>query len=142
MSSLVTLLASQARTASDIGATATIQGAFKALMFMLNVTAAAADSGDLLDVYVQDSQDGTVFTDLVRFTRVLGNGGVKKFYAFANALVSPTVAMGPVQDCAMAAGVRAGPCGPYFRGKFVITPDGDQVADQSYTFELTMRKMQ
>lgn len=145
MSSLKTLLASAVRTTSvsggTAGATEIIPQGVKALLFMLDVTAAAADSGDLLDVYVQDSQDGTIFTDMVRMTQILGNGGVKQIYAVLNTLVAPTVAMGPVQACAMTAGVRSGPCGPYIRGKYVITPDGDQVADQSFTFSLTMREM-
>jgi hypothetical protein len=138
MTNLRTLLASEARIVSGVGATVNVPSGTKALMFMLDVTATAQDVGDLLDVYVQDSQDGIIFTDLVRFTQVLGNGGVKQLYAIANLQVAPTLALGPVQNCSMAAGVRSGPCGPYVRSKYVITPDGDSVADQSFTFGLNM----
>jgi hypothetical protein len=140
MSSLVALLASEARITSGVGASASAKGA-KALIFLLDVTVAAKDVGDLLDVYVQDSIDGVIFTDLVRFTQVLGNAGAKKYYAVVNLQANPTTGMGPVQDCTMSAGARQGPCGSTIRPKFVITPDGDSTEDQSFTFELSMLKL-
>lgn len=141
MSSLVTLLASEARTASGSGSTVSVPKGTKALLFLLDVTAAAKDVGDLLDVYVRDSFDGVVFTDMVRFTQVLGNGGAKKYYAVVNLRATPTTGMGPVQDCVMSAGARQGPCGPTLRAEYVIMPDGDPTADQSFTFELNMLKL-
>ena len=50
------------------------------MVVTLDVTAAATAAGDILDVYVDTSFDGaTTWVNLGRFTRVLGNGGVKKF---------------------------------------------------------------
>jgi hypothetical protein len=52
---------------------------FREAIFDLNVTAAATDVGDLLDVYVDTSLDGgTLWINVVHFTQVLGNGGAKR----------------------------------------------------------------
>ena len=45
------------------------------ITFTLDVTAAEKDAQDLLDVYVQAKLDGTNWTDVLRFTQVLGDGG-------------------------------------------------------------------
>ena len=49
---------------------------------VLDVTAAATDVGDTLDVYVDVSFDaGTSWVNAIHFAQVLGNGGAKKFVA-------------------------------------------------------------
>lgn len=58
---------------------------FKRLELLLNVTAAATEAGDTLDVLVDSSPDGGVtWVNLVHFTQVLGNGGAKKFVAIVD----------------------------------------------------------
>ncbi len=58
----------------------TLQQPWKELMVQLDVTAAATDVGDTLDVYVDMSIDnGTKWVNIIHFTQVLGNGGVKTF---------------------------------------------------------------
>ena len=55
---------------------------YKELMVQLDVTAAATDVGDTLDVYVDMAIDGgTKWHNIIHFTQVLGNGGAKTFVA-------------------------------------------------------------
>lgn len=57
------------------------------LNVILDVTEAATDAADTLDVYVDTSFDGgTTWVNIGHFTQVLGNGGAKKFIMsfFAN----------------------------------------------------------
>lgn len=61
------------------------------LSFELDVTAAATAAGDTLDVYVQTTLDGTNWVDVVHFTQVLGNGGVKRFFAKISKDVAETM---------------------------------------------------
>src|SRR3954462_5183744 len=48
-------------------------------VFVLDVSAAATDVGDTLDIKVQTTLDGTNFFDAVYFTQILGNGGAKRY---------------------------------------------------------------
>jgi len=84
------LLASAARTATSTGSTPVekILAGFKVLFFQLDVTAAATAAGDKIDVYVQTTLDGTKWVDIVHFTQILGNGGVKLFRTKVNADVA------------------------------------------------------
>lgn len=59
----------------------TLPSSMAAVSFVLDVTAAASDATDLLDVRVQTMIDGTNWVDVVYFTQVLGNGGSKRFVA-------------------------------------------------------------
>lgn len=111
-------------------------------IFMLNVTAAATDATDTLDVYLQSSIDeGVTYDDFVHFTQVLGNGGAKKFLAEwmarTGAPNNPETEMHAPSDAAMAAGVKQGPVGPLWRVKWVIVDPGAGVA--SFTFSLAMQ---
>ncbi len=57
-----------------------LQQKFTELIVVLDVTAAATDATDTLDVYVDTSFDGgATFVNIGHFTQVLGNGGAKKF---------------------------------------------------------------
>lgn len=87
-----TLLASTTETATDNNQATPVKLASLAngFVFVLDVTAAATEAGDLLDVFVQTKADGTNFVDVVHFTQVLGNGGAKRFYAKINADVVMT----------------------------------------------------
>lgn len=88
----------------------------------LNVSAAASGAGDTLNVYVQTTVDnGATWDDLISFTQVLGNGGVKKFLARWQGTAAPTTAMAAPQDGALAAGtVVQGPKGVDWRVKAVV----------------------
>lgn len=78
-----TLLASTTQTGATAGASgsAVRLPVSRAMAFTLDVTAAATAVGDILDVYVQTKADGTNWLDVVRFARVLGNGGTKRYVA-------------------------------------------------------------
>lgn len=76
----VSLHDSAARTATGTGAAVSGLGEWRNLILQLDVTAAATDSGDTLDVFVQTTVDGTNWIDVYHFTQVLGNGGAKRYY--------------------------------------------------------------
>lgn len=77
-----TLLASAAQTTTSTGTAAVDLFQFcggdhahiNAIAFVLDVTNAATDAGDTLDVFVQTLIDGTNWVDVVHFTQVVGNG--------------------------------------------------------------------
>ncbi len=78
----ITLLASGVRTDTSTGTTAVrLPKGMQGLAFILDVTAAAMDAGDKLDVYIQTKLDGTNWVDVQRFTQLLGTGGAKRYYA-------------------------------------------------------------
>jgi len=135
---VLTLLASAARTTSDNSGS--LSSVFKhpelveRLSLFLDVTAAATDVGDTLDVYLQTTHDGTVWDDVAHFTQVLGNGGAKQFIAEWFRNMAPESEMHAPQDAAVSAGVvQGGKLGVDTRIKWVIV-DGD--ADGSFTFSV------
>jgi hypothetical protein len=136
---MITLLESAARTASDVAAVSGINrlSSLKAAVFYLGVSAAATESGDTLDVYIQHSPDaGTTWDDFVHFTQVLGNGGAKQFIATWTRDIAPTSALKPPADASLTAGVQQGPVSPLWRVKWVIV---DASADNaSFTFSVTV----
>lgn len=133
---MATLLASAARTASGTFVVPTpIPDDVVAAVFLLDVTAAATDVGDTLDVYIQASTDGTAWDDFVHFTQVLGNGGVKTYYARWTPLgAAPETEQGAPQDGALAAGVLNHPVGRQWRVKWVVV---DADVDCSFTFSIS-----
>jgi hypothetical protein len=134
---IITLASLAARTSSDVSASYVLPANLKALVAMLNVTVAAADSGDLLDVWLQESPDqGTTWNDFVRFTQVLGNGGAKKYIAKLNCEAPAETELGAPSDASMSAGVVQGPICPYIRAKWTVTDAGTDNA--SFTFALTI----
>ena len=134
------LLASAARIASGTSSVTLhgkLAGNLRAAAFQLNVTAAATDVGDTLDVYIQHSTDGgSTFDDFIHFTQVLGNGGAKRIVAHWVGILTPTTALHAAQDAAMAAGVSQGPIGETLRVKWVVVDAG--TANVSFTFGVTM----
>ena len=86
-----TLLASAARTDTSTGEAAVrLPGMVNGIAFVLDVTAAATEVGDLLDVYIQTKLDGTNWIDVVRFTQVLGNGGALRYISKITAAAALT----------------------------------------------------
>ena len=72
----IILQASAAKTATGTGSEITLDG-YEAIVFQCELTAAATDAGDTLDVFVQTTIDGTTWLDAVHFTQMLGNGDAK-----------------------------------------------------------------
>jgi hypothetical protein len=54
-------------------------------LFVLDVTAAATDAGDTLDVSVETALDGTNYVPAVAFTQATGNGGAVRHVAKVSA---------------------------------------------------------
>jgi hypothetical protein len=130
------ILESDTRAASGSSDPFMLPEKVRAVSFFLNVTNAATDVGDILDVYIQESpDDGTTWNDIAKFTSVLGNGGAKKYLAFIGCAVSPESELALVQSEAMSAGVRQGPIIPLIRASYVITDAGTD--DASFTFALS-----
>lgn len=136
---VATLLASAAQTATSTGEAAVRLPVADAYAFVLDVTAAATDVGDTLNVFVQtriDDGAGANWLDVVHFTEVLGNGGSKQY-------VSKIV---PVLDTAEyevgtalgAAAVR-NLAGDEWRVRFAIVDAGTDNA--SFTFSVTAMPM-
>lgn len=74
--------------------------------FILDVTAAATEAADTLDVYIDFSPDGESWVNAVHFTQVLGNGGAKKELAKINSntgLATPTAPLNIASDAASGA---------------------------------------
>lgn len=73
------LLASAARTANSTGSDEVkLPDAPNGYAFLLDITAAATDAGDTLDVWVQTRIDDT-WVDVAQFTQHAGNGGAAKY---------------------------------------------------------------
>jgi hypothetical protein len=75
-----TLVSSAARTETGVSSAVYIPDAANAVVFELDVTAAATEAGDTLDLKVQTMLDGTNWVDICTFTQVLGNGGAKRYF--------------------------------------------------------------
>ena len=130
----ITLFASAARlvTAGVNGDTVYVGGERIGYIFYLDVTAAATVAGDILDVFIDWSLNGTRWFNGARFTRVLGNGGAVSFY-------TSFVVQGETADVALTANAainttRGTMLAPYVRGRYIVTQAGADVA--SFTFSL------
>jgi hypothetical protein len=130
----VTLAASAARTLGANGTAVTGCGWFRRLIVLLDVTAAAADAGDTLDVFVDGSVDNLTWFNMAHFPQVLGNGGAKKFVAVLDPS-NPGTSVFDVSSDASAGAQRPALFAPYLRVRWAIADSGD--GDQSFTFSVT-----
>ena len=132
-----TLLASAARTvtAGTNGSAVALPDAPNGYAFVLDVTAAATDAGDTLDVQVQTLIDGTNWVPVCSFTQCLGNGGAKRH-------IGKVSSNGAVTMFEAAATLSAGSirnlCGDAYRVRWAIV---DADADGSFTFSVTALPM-
>ena len=101
-----------------------------ALSLVLNVTAAATDNADTLDVKVQTMLDGTNWVDVCYFTQVLGDGGAKKHVA----KIAAGVAQAMFSDTALTAGNVRNLLGDEYRVNYV---QADADSDAEFTFTVT-----
>lgn len=109
------------------------QSGFRELCAILNVTAAATEATDTLDVFIDASIDGgTTWINIMHFTQVLGNGGAKKH---VNISVSDaSVAFDAASDLAAGATPRS-LVGSVFRPRWTVVDAGGAAA--SFTFGIT-----
>lgn len=105
-------------------------------VWVLNVSSAATDVGDTLDVYVDTAVGGgstLVWTNVVHFQQVLGNGGAKQYAA----VVTPgaSVMTAPVDTSAdAAAGAVRHMLGDQWRYRIVQVD-----ANSNAAFAMTLR---
>lgn len=130
----VTLAASAARTATaGTGATAVKMplGA-AAYGFVLDLTNAATDANDTLDVYIQTKLDGTNWVDVIHFTQILGNGADALRYV---SKVTPAVATAEFNNAtALGAAAVRNLAGDEWRAYWVIVdPTG---SNATFTFSV------
>lgn len=127
----VTLLASAAQTATSTGETAVFMpDAPNAYAFVCDLTAAATEVGDLLDLFVQ-TKIGAFWVDVVHFTQMLGNGGAKRYVAkVTGALATAEFENGT----ALGAAAVRNLIGDQWRVRFVVTDAG--AANASFTFSV------
>lgn len=126
------ILASGARTATDTGDAVSVKGNPDAVEFELDVTAAATEAGDTLDVFVQTTIDGTNWIDVVAFTQVTGDGGAKRHIA----KISRSAAEAMFENGAtLAAGSVRNILGKQYRARWVVT-DVVTADNQSFTFSV------
>lgn len=132
----ITLKPSGAQTASTTGSSLSLEESFNQAVFLLDVTAAATEVGDLLDVYVDFSFDNTTWINAVHFTQVLGNGGAKREIAKINGeqLNDPDAVLAVAADAASGVTRNVGVM-PYVRYRSAITDAGTDNA--SFTYSLT-----
>lgn len=104
----------------------------RGLVFILDVTAAATDVGDTLDVQVQTLIDGTNWTSICHFTQVLGNGGAKRHIGVVNRTV--TQAMWE-SSATLAAGAVRHVIGAQLRSEYAIV---DADANSAFTWTVTV----
>ena len=130
----ITLFASGVRTATagTNGTAVAILGERLSYTFILDVTAAATEITDTLDVYIDTLFGTATWINCAHFTQVLGNGGVKSFFTVI-VPTSMTTTDAVTTDCA--AGVARGVVGSQFRGRYVEVDGGG--AASSFTFSLT-----
>jgi hypothetical protein len=116
---------------SASGAAVHIPATHSGMAFVLDVTAAATDAGDTLDVKVQCRLDGTNWHDVVSFTQCLGNGGAKRHVA----KISSSVAQAMYEvGSALAAGSVRNLLGEVWR---VTYTQVDADSDGTFTFGVT-----
>lgn len=128
------LEASSAKTATSTGNTAQyfVSEITGALNLQLDVTVAATDAVDTLDVFVQTTIDGTNWIDVAHFTQVVGNGGAKRHVMKINA-TEPQATFEVAT--ALAAGAVRNHTGVRWRARWVIV---DADVDGSFTFSVTL----
>lgn len=127
------VLASAARTATDVGSAVRLPQVPRGVVFTLDVTAAATVAGDKLDVKIQTKLDGTNWEDVCHFTQVLGNGGAKRFYFNVRSGVSYLLG-GTLEfagGAAIAAGIHRSIFGDEWRAVWTVVNGG---GTHSFTF--------
>lgn len=125
------LLDSGARTATSTGTDAVYLPYAPAFGFVLDVTAAATDVGDTLDVYVQTLIGGN-WVDVVHFTQVLGNGGAKRYFS---KIVADLATAEFENGTSLSAAAVRNFLGDAYRVRYAITDAG--TANASWTFSVT-----
>jgi len=117
-----------------------LQDNYSEMQAVLDVTAAATDVGDTLDVYLDTSFDGgATFVNIGHFTQVLGNGGAKTYImAFKAAPIAASNSVAATANQSAAAALQIG-FGDRFRYRTALV-DADANASFTYSLKLHFKK--
>lgn len=98
--------------------TANPQAVHRTCQFVLDITGTIAGTSPTLDVYIQDSVDGTVWDDRVHFAQLTGVSSG----AFVASVGTGSITPRATTDATLAAGTVADgiPIAPFIRAKFVV----------------------
>lgn len=136
-----TLVASAARTETNTGTDAYVLSkvnrlspGYRAIEFILDVTAAATQTGDTLDAFVQTKVADSQWVDVVAFTQVVGDGGAVTHVA---KIVVPVAQAMFETGATLSAGSVRNIFGDEWRGRWDVTDASTD--DASFTFSITMR---
>lgn len=117
-----------------------LQQKFTELVAVLDVTAAATDVGDTLDVYVDTSFDGgATFVNIGHFTQVLGNGGAKKYImAFKSNPITSSNSVSFTADQSASAALQIG-FGDRINFRAVSVDAGTQNVSFTYSLKVFLK---
>ena len=117
----VVAAASAARIITGQGSAVKLPREARAVAAELDLTAAASDATDTLDVYVQTLLDGTNWIDVAHFTQCLGNGGAKRYVLKA---LADAAQAGFETGAALGANAVRNLLGDQYRARWEITEGG------------------
>jgi hypothetical protein len=131
----ITLKASSAigATAGTNGTAVEIHGERQRFIFILDVTAAASEVTDTLDVYVDWSLDNVTYYNGGHFTQCLGNGGAVSYYMVFDPSAGVATDVDVTADQAVSTVVPS-LFGPYVRARWVEVDAGGVAS--SFTFSV------
>lgn len=105
------------------------------LFALLDVTAAATDTGDTLDIFIDGSPDGTTYYNVIHFTQILGDSSAAKYFALSGALAAA--------EENVTSDVSAGAAGRAFFGRYIrvrhTLVDADANAEFTYSLQVIAR---
>jgi len=133
---VISLMDSAAKTLTGASDAVRLPGMVNAFAFTLNLTNAATDNADTLDVKVQTKIDGTNWVDVAAFTQILGDGANAQRYTMkivagaAQAILTTTATL--------AADAVQHILGDEWRVRWLIT---DVDVDATFTFGVTAMPM-
>ncbi len=119
---------------TDTGDEVALPGMVNGIVFVLDVTAAATDNADTLDVTVQTLLDGTNWVDVVAFTQCAGDGGAKRHVAKVLAGAAESM----FADTTLAAGNVRNLLGDKWRVSYA---QADADSDGTFTFSVVAMPM-
>ncbi len=129
---LYTLVPALTRSASGTGNTFDLGGPRRRMQAVVTFTGAAAtDAGDVCDVYVDLSHDGSIWMNAVHFTQRAGNAGAGSTEFATLDSSNPGTSVIAVTSDAASGAVRPGLFGSYVRTRWTIV---DANANAAHTF--------
>jgi hypothetical protein len=132
---VITLKASGAitATAGTNGTAVEVHGERNRFIFILDVTAAATEVDDTLDVYIDWSIDNVTYYNGGHFTQCLGNGGAVSYYMVFDPSAGVATDVDVTADQAVSTVVPS-LFGPYVRARWVEVDPG--AGASSFTFSV------